>query len=299
MTVGSRTSSEHPTLRPLTRVIADRYRLEAIAGRGGQADVFAAFDCHTQRQVALKLFAACPRDAAERLLEEARRTAAVANPHVVAIFDAGLDGDLPFLVMELLEGQTLGQRLAEVGLMTVGQALHLTDRVLRGLTHIHAKGFLHADLKPSNVFLTEDWRVKIIDFGISRAHFGGGEGDHRTIVGTAPYLAPEVILAHEPNARSDVYGVGLLLYSMLTGRPAYRPRANPVDTFREVMSGSAKPLARCRPDLSPTIVAIVERAMAIDPEDRFESAHAMRDTLRPHVSVFRPDSLSDLGRREA
>ncbi len=286
----------HRTVRPALRVIADRYRLDSVVGEGGYGEVFAAYDQRTKRLVALKLFSRSGDGSShepERLLEEARRTAAVAHPNVVRVFDAGVDGVLPFLVMELLDGQSLKEQLAIWGAAPVSEAIHTVSGILRALTHVHASSILHADLKPSNVFLTDDRQVKLIDFGISRALTVSGQMEGR-ICGTPPYMAPETILGKEPDERTDVYGAGVLLYAMLAGRPAYRHQDDTRATFRGILSGDAPSPSSLRPSLPRGLVAVVERAMAVDPARRFESAAAMRKALAPFIRRFPAHSLSDL-----
>lgn len=278
--------SRQVTLRPMARLLAGRYHLADTIGVGGYGKVFAAFDERTERTVAVKVFHHCDSASDQQdFLKEAQRTATVAHPSVVRVYDAGFDGDEPYLVMELLEGHTVGARIAARGAMASSKALTIADRMLRGLAHIHDHGLLHGDLKPSNVFITQQRQVKLIDFGISRRCTE--QSDEHEVRGTPPYVAPEVILGERADERSDVYGVGLVLYAMLAGRPAYDQRANAVQTFHEVLAGKAPRLDAHRPNLRAELVDFVAKAMAREPADRFRDTSEMRAALRPLLDYAR------------
>ncbi len=278
--------SKQVTLRPMARLIASRYHLAEPLGSGGYGDVYSAFDERTERLVAVKVFHRCDSETVrEDFLKEAQRTATVAHPHVVRVYDAGFDGSDPYLVMELLEGPTVGSMIAARGAMGSNKALTIAERMLRGLIHIHGCGLLHGDLKPANVFVTTQRQVKLIDFGISRR--SNDQSDETEVRGTPPYVPPEVILGDPADVRSDVYAVGLVLYAMLAGRHAYDQRVNAVQTFHEVLAGSAPPLSVHRPSLSSDIVAFVAKAMAREPSDRFRDATAMREAIRPLLESVR------------
>lgn len=278
--------SRQVTVRPTARVLAERYHLAECIGQGGYGRVHAAFDERTERTVAVKIFHR--RDSERRredFLKEARRTATVSHPCVVRVYDAGFDGDEPYLVMELLEGQTVAHQIAARGAMASSKALSIAHRMLRGLIQIHARDILHGDLQPSNVLVTKHRQVKLIDFGISRRRTD--QSDEDAVRGAPPYVPPEVILGDPADVRSDLYGVGLVLYVMLAGRPAYEQRSNPVQTFHEVLGGRAPKLDAHRPTLPPAVVDFVARAMAPEPHDRFPDAGAMRDALRPLLEAAR------------
>ncbi len=278
--------SRQVTLRPMARLVAERYHLAETIGVGGYGKVYLAFDEKTERSVAVKIFHRCDSPAERSdFLKEAQRTATVAHPQVVRVYDAGFDEDEPYLVMELLEGQTVGARIAARGAMASSQALTIAERMLRGLIHIHDHNLLHGDLKPSNVFITKQRQVKLIDFGISRRCLD--QSDEHEVRGTPPYVPPEVIVGDRADERSDVYGVGLVLYAMLAGRPAYDRRVNAVQTFHEVLAGKAPPLDAHRPSLRPEVVAFVAKAMAREPKDRFRDAAVMREALRPVLEEVR------------
>jgi len=270
----------------MARLLAGRYHLAERLGSGGYGDVYSAFDERTERSVAVKVFHRCDSETVrEDFLEVAQRTATVAHPHVVRVYDAGFDGSEPYLVMELLEGPTVGSMIAARGAMSSNKALSIAERMLRGLIHIHDCGLLHGDLKPANVFVTTQRQVKLIDFGISRR--SSDAPDETEVRGTPPYVPPEVILGDPADVRSDVYGVGLVLYAMLAGRHAYDHRVNAVQTFHEVLAGNAPGLDVLRPALSSEIVAFVARAMAREPSDRFRDATTMREAIRPLLDAAR------------
>jgi serine/threonine protein kinase len=278
--------SRQVTVRPTARLLAGRYHLADRIGAGGYGEVYAAFDEQTERTVAVKIHPRCDSAQARAdFLKEAQRTATVAHPSVVRVYDAGFDGAEPYLVMELIEGQTVATRIAARGAMASRSALTIANRMLRGLIHIHEQDLLHGDLKPSNVFLTHDRQVKLIDFGISRRC--AEPSDEHDVRGTPPYVPPEVILGEHADERSDVYGVGLVLYAMLAGRSAYQQRVNVVQTFHEVLAGQAPSLDALRPSLREALVAFVAKAMAREPVDRFRDASAMRHALGPLLASAR------------
>jgi eukaryotic-like serine/threonine-protein kinase len=262
-------------------VIADRYQLGRELGTGGMARVVAARDQVLDRDVAVKLLTVPPDPAArERFLREARAAARLRHPHVVAVHDTGEHAGQPYLVMELVDGETVGARLAREGPLPLEEAVALTLGVLDALAHAHAEGLVHRDVKPDNVLLPRDGGLKLADFGIAKAMDEATSGLTATgaVMGTAAYLAPELVEGGTASPSSDVYSVGCLLYAVLTGRPpftgdsalaiAYAQRHTPVPPLRER-----------RPDVPDDLVAIVDRALEKDPSRRYPDADAMRAAL--------------------
>jgi serine/threonine protein kinase len=205
------------------RVVDGRYAVTARIARGGMATVYLALDRRLHREVALKVMHAHLGDDPQftaRFIREARAAARLSHPGVVAVFDQGEDDGLLYLAMEYLEGRTLRTVLGELGVLTPGEALDVVEPVLDALAAAHAAGIVHRDVKPENVLLTDDGRVKVADFGLARAA-SSVASTSGVLMGTAAYLAPELIAHGVADARADVYAVGMTLFEMLTGRQPF------------------------------------------------------------------------------
>jgi eukaryotic-like serine/threonine-protein kinase len=265
----------------VNQVLADRYELGAPLGAGGMARVVAAYDRVLDRQVAVKLLRPTPDPVArERFVREARTAARLRHPHAVLVYDAGEHDDQPYIVMELVDGESLGDLLDRVGPMDIEEAVAITLGVLEVLAAAHAQGLIHRDIKPGNVLLPTEGGVKLADFGIAKAMDEATSGLTATgaVVGTATYLAPELVAGGASSPASDVYSVGCLLYALLTGDPpftgdsalaiAYAQRHTPVP-----------PIETSRPDLPADLRAVIDRALQKDPADRYADAGAMRRAL--------------------
>ncbi len=217
-------SGPAPSLRG--RVLAERYRVLEPLGQGGLGEVFVAEQIGLDRRVALKLIRperkADPVVAA-RFVREARAAGRISSPHVVTLYDCGRDGDELYLAMELLEGETLAERLRR-GPLPLSQASRTAAAIARGLRAAHEAGVLHRDLKPDNVFLCEDGSVKVLDFGIAKLLDESGEAltaEHR-LVGTPLYMSPEAVASKPLGPTADLYGLGVILFEMLTGEAPFR-----------------------------------------------------------------------------
>jgi serine/threonine protein kinase len=206
-----------------TVVLADRYELHEVLGRGGMADVYRATDRLLSRQVAVKVLRDAAGDETDRLrfTHEARTLARLSHPGLVMVLDAGITSEQPFLVMELVEGSTLSQLCAS-GPVDPSRVRGIGARVADALAYAHAQGIVHRDVKPGNVLLGTDRRVKLADFGIARL-IGDTVRHTRTglAIGTAAYLAPEQVRGEELTTAADVYSLGLVLLEALTGQRAY------------------------------------------------------------------------------
>jgi serine/threonine-protein kinase len=258
-------------------------------------EVYRARDPRLGRDVAIKVLpgsVANDPDRLRRFEQEARAVAALSHPNVLAIFDVGRDGDISFLVTELLEGQALSARLL-AGPLPVKQAIDIMLQVSAGLAAAHARGIIHRDMKPDNVFLTRDGFVKILDFGLAKRDpdiAGGGDRETRmastspgTILGTVGYMAPEQVRGREADARSDVFALGAILHELVSGRRAF-DGPSPADTLSAILSGGPTDVTLSASGVSPAISRVVGRCLEKDPEDRYQS---MRD-LR-----FAVEALSD------
>ena len=214
-------------------VVAGKYRIDRVLGRGGMGAVFSATNTTIGKRVALKFLtreAARDKSATQRFQREAEAAGVIESEHIVHVFDSGTTEEgLPFLVMELLSGEDLRSRLQRDGMLPVGEAVDITTQVLRGLVRAHAAGIIHRDLKPDNIFLCPrddgSTLAKIVDFGISKLSHGRSAKTltrRGTVLGTAYYMAPEQAQAAEGvDHRADLYGAGTILFEMLAGRPPH------------------------------------------------------------------------------
>ena len=261
-------------------ILADRYELFEVVGRGGMGEVWAARDLRLGRSVAVKLLSAhmaSEADVRERFEAEARSAARLSHPNVVQVFDSGDHDGTPYLVMELLPGRTLADEVA-LGVLDPESVRRIGMEVLGALEASHQAGILHRDIKPGNVLLAADGRAKVGDFGIAKSTEGLNLTSTGMIVGTAAYLAPERVAGRPATPQSDLYAVGVVLYEALSGRKPFQADT-PIALMRAVEAHEAIPLAQARPGLEPSLMATVERAMAKEPRRRFSSAAAMAAAL--------------------
>jgi serine/threonine protein kinase len=263
------------------RVLGGRYRLRSLLAAGGMGAVWVADDAALGRQVAVKLLSeALAGDglAAERLRREARAAAGLEHPGIARVLDLGEDGGRPYLVMELLHGQSLAQRLARAGPLPPAEAARVVAAAAEALQVAHRAGIVHRDVKPGNVFLTGDGEVKLLDFGIAsaanQAALTGGD-----LIGTAAYLAPERMLGHDATPASDVYALGVLLYELLAGRPPFTADSSTALAMAHLHARPA-PLRDAAAGAPPALAAACEQALAKDPADRPPSAAAFARLLR-------------------
>jgi hypothetical protein len=256
----------------MSRFLADRYELREIVGAGGVARVHRAVDRHLERDVAIKVLddeqaRSADPSGRDRFLREARSAARLQHPHLVTIYDAGEDDGQLFLVMELVDGQSLAALIGQRAPLPVDEAVSIAIQILDGLSAVHADGLIHRDVKPANVLVDRAGRVRLTDFGIAKRLDDIEENltSAGMVVGTPTYLAPEQAAGARLGVATDVYLVGLVLYEMLTGR---RP------------TGSALDPRGLRRDVPGTIADAVVRATDPEPHWRFGSAQEMIDQLR-------------------
>ncbi len=268
------------------RLLGGRYQLGPVLGRGGMAEVRRARDLRLGRDVAIKQLrvdlASDPTFQA-RFRREAQSAAGLNHPNIVAVYDTGEESDpvsgvqVPFIVMELVEGHTLRELLRTGRQIMPSKALEFTQGVLDALSYSHKAGIVHRDIKPANVMLTGSGQVKVMDFGIARAVADTSATMTQTaaVIGTAQYLSPEQARGETVDSRSDIYSAGCLLYELLVGRPPFQGDS-PVSVAYQHVREAPVPPSHLDPEITPAMDAITLKALAKDPADRYQTAAAMR-----------------------
>jgi serine/threonine-protein kinase len=260
-------------MTPEGRTLADRYELGSMIGRGGMAEVYVATDRILQRSVAVKVLGGWLADDGtfvERFHREALAAAALSHPNLVAVFDAGSEDGLHYLVMELVPGETLADALARDGRLEPERAMAIARAVARALAVAHAAGIVHRDVKPGNVMLTSDGQVKLTDLGIARTLDGQDLTRTTSILGSPGYLSPEQARGERVDGRSDLYSLGCVVYEMLAGRPPFDGETPLAIAYQHVHEQPAPPSAFA--PVPGRLDAVVMRAIAKDPGDRFQTA---------------------------
>ena len=297
--------AQEPTDRLVGSTIDGRYQIESRIARGGMAKVYLATDLRLERKVAVKVMhdhLVDDSDYAAKFIREARHTARLAHPNIVSVFDQGHEGDILFLVMEYLPGITLRELLNDYGSLTVEQALDITTAVLQALVVAHREGILHRDVKPENVMLVNDGRIKVGDFGLARPVTSATETG-KSLLGTVAYIAPELLTRGQADNRSDLYSVGVMLYEMLAGKQPFTG-----DSPMQIAMQHAKkqmPLASLtNPFVGQAVDDVIQWSTAKDPNDRPKDARAFLDALRKasvrrvsdatHVPADAPDDDDDI-----
>ncbi|MFD7321257.1 Stk1 family PASTA domain-containing Ser/Thr kinase [Streptomyces sp. NPDC059875] len=266
------------------RRLGGRYELGSVLGRGGMAEVYLAHDTRLGRTVAVKtLRADLARDPSfqARFRREAQSAASLNHPAIVAVYDTGedyVDGvSIPYIVMEYVDGSTLRELLHSGRKLLPERTLEMTVGILQALEYSHRAGIVHRDIKPANVMLTRTGQVKVMDFGIARAMGDAGMTMTQTaaVIGTAQYLSPEQAKGEQVDARSDLYSTGCLLYELLTVRPPF-VGDSPVAVAYQHVREEPQPPSNFDPEITPSMDAIVLKALVKDPDYRYQSADEMR-----------------------
>lgn len=281
-------------------VIAGKYRIDKLVGRGGMGVVLAAQHLALGQTVAIKVLAVDgldevrKREAGARFLREGQSAARLTSDHVVRIYDVGtLDSAAPFMVMELLRGEDLATLLERQGPAPVEVAVEYVVQACDAVAEAHATGIVHRDLKPSNLFVSRrsDGRalVKVLDFGISKAIVPGSDAFEgnltatRSVVGSPYYMSPEQVRdAKRVDARTDIWSLGMILYELMTGEPAFNADTLP-GICAAIAADAPAPIRERRPDVSPEVEAIVLRCLEKDPAKRFQSITELVKALAPFV----------------
>ncbi|MBX7102396.1 MAG: serine/threonine protein kinase, partial [Myxococcaceae bacterium] len=288
--VDDRTLMRREAVTPAPEVLNGKWKMERELGHGGMGSVHLATDLQLDRQVAIKTLAAnlsANEEVRTRFEREAKMMAKLDHPNLVPIYEVGRKGELPYIVMKFLEGETLGDALKRRGPLPVEEVGAIVKQVCAGLAFVHGKGFVHRDIKPANIFLSPDGHVTILDLGV--AH---DTSSHHTktgmVIGTPRYMSPEQILGRKVDLRSDLYAVGTVLFELLTGSPVFGGDSDfsVMKSHAEVEPPDPSELSAA---VSPSVSAVVRRALAKDPAARFQSAQelsaaflaAVQGTLAP------------------
>ena len=273
------------------RLIAGRYRIGSLVGRGGMAEVYEGYDTRLGRTVAIKLLKsdlANDPSFEEKFRGEAQASARMAHPSIVRIYDAGEEeatdsnGNLvktPFIIMELVKGKLL-REIIHSGSVEIDKAIKYVTGILSALEVSHRSGVIHRDIKPANVMISENDAVKVMDFGIARAVSDNSATQAATagIVGTAQYFSPEQARGESVDARTDLYSTGVILYELLAGRPPFKGESAVSVAYQHVSEQAPNP-SDFNSQVTPELNAVVMRAMAKDRDERFQSAEEFREHL--------------------
>ncbi|MDX2376254.1 Stk1 family PASTA domain-containing Ser/Thr kinase [Microbacterium sp. LRZ72] len=282
------------------RVLSSRYRIDDLIGRGGMASVYRGFDQTLGRPVAVKIL---NRDLADdsafrtRFRLEAQAASRMAHPTIVRVYDAGEDSEtdaagavhtVPYIVMELVRGSLLKDVIAD-GPVPENDAVRYVDGILEALEYSHRAGVVHRDIKPGNIMITPSGGIKVMDFGIARAVSDSSStvADTTAILGTAAYFSPEQAKGEPVDARADLYSTGVVLFELLTGRTPFRGES-PVAVAYQHVSEAPVPPSEVTPSVSRALDAVVLRALAKDPYQRFQTAAEFRETLVEAVDGVAP-----------
>jgi serine/threonine protein kinase len=276
------------------RVLADRFAVGELLGRGGMAEVYLATDRVLDRPVAVKVLGgwlAHDGTFVERFRREALASARISHPTLVAVFDAGSEDGMHYIVMEHVPGETLADRIRREGRVRPDRATRIAVSVADALGVAHAAGIVHRDVKPANVMLTPDGRTKLMDLGIARSIDGESITRASSILGTAGYVSPEQARGGPVDHRSDIYSLGCVMYEMLTGRKPFEAD-DPVAVAYQHVHETPAPPTSLEPSVPSALEAVTMRAMEKDPAARFQSVAEMTAALDDRTAAMAPVAVT-------
>jgi tRNA A-37 threonylcarbamoyl transferase component Bud32 len=276
-------------------VVAGRYELIELVGRGGMSSVYKARDSLLERNVALKILHehhSSDEEFVERFRREARSVAQLSHPNIVTVIDRGEDGGRQFIVFEFVEGESLKQFVDRTGRLDCRTAVELTIEIARALGFAHQQGLVHRDVKPQNVLMNGDGKPKVTDFGIARSLDVDGVTQTGTVLGTSNYLAPEQAAGDVVSAQTDVYSLGVVLYELLTGDVPFHGD-NFVAVAMKHMQERPRDVRELRPEAPPRLAAVVARALEKDPRDRYASMEDLCGELAACLDDLEPEADAD------
>jgi serine/threonine protein kinase len=292
-------SKEADYLRRVGTTVREKWTLERLLGVGGMAAVFVGVH-RIGRRDALKILhkdAAKSKEVCQRFEREAQAVNLFRHPGAVEIRDIDVTEDgAPFLVMELLVGESLADRMQRFGTLPVGEVIRYAEETLDVLASAHAQGIIHRDIKPANLFLTAEGRLKVLDFGLARIHEEVHKRDglftkEGTTLGTTPYMPPEQARGRPIDERADIFAVGATMFRVLTGRYLH-DAASQFDLLMRMGRDPAPPLATVAPSLPADLCVIVDRALAFDRDQRYRDARSMLEDVRAFLQGFTPPHAS-------
>jgi eukaryotic-like serine/threonine-protein kinase len=272
-------TNDHVTAQTL---LGGRYLVESELGRGGMATVFKGTDTVLGRPVAVKVLS--PQYSGDanfvtRFRREAQAAASLNHPNLVSVYDTGTDDGVHFIVMEFVEAKTLADYLAGGGRIMPERSIEIAEAVCDALSVAHAHGIIHRDIKPANIMITSKGDVKVTDFGIARVISGADTlAQTAAVLGTASYLSPEQAQSQPVDQRSDIYSLGVALYEMVTGRPPFSGDSPVMVASKHVLEQPTPP-SKLNADVSPELEAVIMKAMAKNPDNRYQDADEMRADL--------------------
>src|SRR5262252_271055 len=285
-----------------------RYEIRSQLGAGGMGEVYRARDEKLNRDVAIKVLPqtfANDADRLKRFEQEARAAGILNHPNITAVHDLGSHDGAPYIVTELLEGETLRERLS-TGAIPVRKATDYAVQIAKGLAAAHEKGIIHRDLKPENLFLTNDGRVKILDFGLAKltqieaapnqTNLPTASGTEPGVVmGTLGYMSPEQVKGKPADQRSDIFAFGAILYEMLSGQRAFS-RDSAAETMSAILREEPPDLSATNKSVQPGLERIVRHCLEKNPEERFHSAHDLAFDLETLSGLSAPQAASAAGK---
>lgn len=274
-------------------VFDNRYKIEKIIGIGGMAVVYKAVDLLMRRVVAVKILKdeiASDEQSVKRFINESKAVAMLSHPNIVNIYDVSVRENVKYIVMEYVEGITLKNYMTHKGILSLKEIISYTEQILHALEHAHAKGIVHRDIKPHNIMLLKNGRIKVMDFGIAKLPNAETVTMTDKAIGTVYYISPEQASGSRIDARSDLYSLGVVMYEMSCGRLPFQADS-PVSVAMMQVHDSAIPPRKINPNIPAGLEQIIEKAMEKSPEERYQSAtlmlrHLTRLKENPHI-VFR------------
>ncbi len=265
------------------------YQLVSELGRGGMGVVYKAYEPALERYVAIKELSSSlshDPDLVQRFIREARAMAALNDPHIIQIHFIGQDGEQPYFAMEFVDGESLSSLLEREGPLKTADALKICQQAARGLASAHTQGVIHRDIKPSNLMLNKRDQLKIADFGIAftQKDFSKKLTATGDVVGTPGYLSPEVCLGNPVDARSDLFALGIVLYEMLSGQIPFND-PSPLKLMLSVVESEVPDIRKLNQSIDPETVTILNKLLAKNPEDRFQSADQLLSAIAKHAEI--------------
>lgn len=277
----------------------DGYEIQSIIGRGGMGVVYEAIDQKLKRRVAIKTLAAGIEgvsEARERLLREAQAAAAIRHPNVVTIYSVEVHGEKPFLVLELVEGNSLSDHLKETQQLSIEEAVRIAQEVAEGLSAAHELGIVHRDVKPGNILIESvDGRARLTDFGLAHAAGNAGMTQSGEVVGTPQYMSPEQVEGRKVDHRSDLFSLGAVLYRLLTGQQAFEGNSA-IQLARRICDHDPLPVSQFRKDVPRWLQQLVHRLMEKEPDRRVQSAAELARLLTEGSEAQPADSRANVVR---